>query len=51
MWLWRRPGAAAPIGLVASDLPFAAGAALKRKGKNDAVFQGSEQGVQSRACH
>ena len=31
LWLWRRPVAIAPIGPLAWELPYAAGAALKRK--------------------
>ena len=33
LWLWRRPVAIAPIGPLAWELPYAAGAALKRKNK------------------
>ena len=31
LWLWRRPAAAAPIQLLAWELPYAAHVALKRK--------------------
>ena len=32
LWLWSRPAAAAPIGLLAWELPYAAGVvALKKK--------------------
>ena len=31
LWLWRRPAAAAPIGPLAWESPYAEGAALKRK--------------------
>ena len=31
LWLWRRPGAAALIQPLAWEIPYAAGAALKRK--------------------
>ena len=33
LWLWRKPAATAPIQLLAWELPFAVGAALKRKKK------------------
>ena len=33
MWLWCKPAAAAPIQLVAQELPFAIGVALKRRKK------------------
>ena len=33
LWLWHRPAAIAPIGLLAWELPFAAPAALKSKKK------------------
>ena len=33
LWLWRRPAAAAPIGPLAWELPYAAGMALKRQKK------------------
>ena len=31
LWLWRRPAAAAPIGSLAWEPPYAVGAALKRQ--------------------
>ena len=31
LWLWRRPAATAPIGLLAWEPPYAVGAALKKK--------------------
>ena len=31
LWLWRRPAAVAPIQPLAWELPYAMGAALKRK--------------------
>jgi len=31
LWLWRRPAATAPIGPLAWELPYAAGAALEKK--------------------
>ena len=31
LWLWRRPTFAAPIQLLVWELPYAAGAAIKRK--------------------
>ena len=34
LWLWRRPAAAAPIQPLAWELPYAVGAALKKKKKN-----------------
>ena len=33
LWLWRRPGAAAPIGPLAWEPPDAAGTALKKDKK------------------
>ena len=33
LWLWCRPAAAAPIGYLARELPYAAGVALKSKPK------------------
>ena len=30
LWLWRRPVATAPIGLLAWESPYAAGAALEK---------------------
>ena len=33
LWLWRRPAAAAPIQRLAQELPYAAGATIKRKEK------------------
>ena len=33
LWLWRRPAAAVPVQPLAWELPYAAGAALKRKKK------------------
>ena len=30
LWLWRRPAAAAPIGHLAWEPPYAAGAALEK---------------------
>ena len=33
LWLWCRPAGAAPIQLLAQELPYAAGAAIKRKKK------------------
>jgi len=35
LWLWRRPAATALIRPLAWDLPYATGAALKRKTKNN----------------
>ena len=34
LWLWRRPAAVAPIQPLAWELPYTAGAALKRKIKS-----------------
>ena len=34
LWLWCRPAAAAPIPSLASELPYATGAALKNQKKN-----------------
>ena len=33
LWLWRRPAATAPFQPLAWELPYAAGAAIKRKEK------------------
>ena len=33
LWLWHRPAAAAPMGPLAWEPPYASGAALKRKRK------------------
>ena len=33
LWLWCRPAAAAPVETLAWELPYAAGAALKKKQK------------------
>ena len=35
LWLWRRPAAAAPIGPLAWESPYAVGAALKRQKTKD----------------
>ena len=40
LWLWHRPAAAAPTGLLAWDLPYAADVALKSK-KNSTLLQWS----------
>ena len=37
LWLWRRPAATAPIRLLAWEIPYAVGAALK-KDKKDKVY-------------
>ena len=37
LWLWCRPTAAAPFPLLAWELPYAAGAALKTKKKKKKV--------------
>ena len=34
LWLWRRPAAAAPIGPLSSELPYAMGVALKKQKTN-----------------
>ena len=33
LWLWPRPTAAAPVGPLAGEPPYAAGVALKRRKK------------------
>ena len=38
LWLWRRPAAIAPIGPLAWEPPYAAGAALKSKKKQKPKF-------------
>ena len=43
LWLWRRPAAAAPIRHLAWELPYAAGAALKRKTKTKKTKKGKER--------
>ena len=35
LWLWRRQEAVAPIGLLAWEPPYAAGAALKKRSENN----------------
>ena len=37
LWLWGRPAAVAPIGLLQSEPPYAMGAALKSKKKENHV--------------
>ena len=43
LWLWHRPAVAAPIQPLAWELPYAAGAALKRKRKKNAVWPSKSQ--------
>ena len=43
LWLWHKPVATAPIGPVAWELPYAAGAALKRQKKILNLFLHSEK--------
>ena len=38
LWLWCRPTAVAPIGLLAWELPYAMGAALKKKEKKKRII-------------
>ena len=38
LWLWCRPAVAAPVQPLAWELPYAAGAALKKKQKK-VIFQ------------
>ena len=38
LWLWCRPAAAAPIGPLTWEFPYAAGVALKRKKKKVFCF-------------
>ena len=38
LWLWRRPAAAAPIGPLAWELPYIAGAVIKKKKKITSVL-------------
>ena len=49
LWLWRRPEATALIRPLAWELPYAAGAALKRKKKKKkktvAKIPGSDHGI------
>ena len=40
LWLWRRPVATAPIRALAWELPYAVGAALKKKKKIKNITQG-----------
>ena len=35
LWLWRRPAATAPIGLLAREPPYAEGAALEKEKKQN----------------
>ena len=39
LWLWHKPVAAAPTGLPAWQLPYAVGAAIKRKKKKTKFLQ------------
>ena len=41
LWLWYRPAAVAPIRPLAWELPYAAGAAIKRKEKRGSSHHGS----------
>ena len=41
LWLWGRLAATAPIGPFAWELPYAAGAALKSKTKENKILQGN----------
>ena len=46
LWLWCRPAAAAPIWSLACELPYAAGAALKKKEKKEAErWTGDDSGI------
>ena len=35
LWLWRRTAAVAPIWLLARELPYAVGAAIKEEGRKE----------------
>ena len=35
LWLWRKPEATAPIGILAWEPPYAVGVALKKQKKKD----------------
>ena len=48
LWLWCRPAAAAPIGLLAWELPYAVGATLKNK-KNKKI-KGQKRRIERTAC-
>ena len=41
LWLWHRPAAAAPIPPLALGLPYATGAALKRRKKEGGSSEGN----------
>ena len=45
LWLWHRPVAVAPIGPLAWEPPYAAGAALKSKKKGWSLMSGVDQGL------
>ena len=42
LWLWCRPAAAAPFGPLAWELPYAAGAALKKIKKKKGKKEGTD---------
>jgi len=45
LWLWRRPVGTAPIGPLAWEPPYAAGAALEKAKKKDQKKKKSSRGV------
>ena len=49
LWLWCRLAAVAPIRPLAWELPYAAGAALKEKGKERDVSPEGKQEARQRA--
>ena len=44
LWLWRKPAATAPIGPLAWEPPYAAGAALKRQKTNKKQIESGAYG-------
>ena len=50
LWLWRRPAAAAPMKPLAWELPYAAGAALKSKAKQNKPKKPKEKERQPLMC-
>ena len=50
LWLWCRPAAAAPIGLLAWELPYAESAALERKNKREVPIP-ERRVIKTFCCH
>ena len=45
LWLWWRPAATAPIGPLAWELPYAMGAALKKRQKTEDKRQRKKKNI------